>query len=210
MKVCEIFKSIQGESTNAGRVCSFVRLAGCNLRCGYCDTAYAQTDGEERSIEDIIGEVRTHRTRLIEVTGGEPLLQPDTPTLCKRFLDLGYTVLVETNGTIDIASVPPPAIRIVDIKCPSSGHDGSFLEKNFSRLTGSDECKFVISDKSDFHWALDVVFREALHEITTVLFSPNMAQLPPKELAEWIIEENAPARLGVQLHKLLWGGRRGV
>ena len=210
MKVCEIFKSLQGESTHWGKVCSFVRLSGCNLQCTYCDTEYARTQGETWSIEEIVSEVQTHRTRLVEVTGGEPLLQPEAPILCKRFLELGYTVLVETNGTMDIAAILPPVIRIVDCKCPSSGHEGSFLEKNFNRLTPADECKFVISDKADFHWALDVVRRETLHEIGPVLFSPNMTLLPPKELAEWIIEENAPVRLGVQLHKLLWGDRRGV
>lgn len=210
VNVSEIFKSIQGESTHAGRVCSFVRLAGCNLRCSYCDTEYAQHDGTEQTLESIVDEVRTHRTRLVEITGGAPLLQPETPILCNRFLDLGYTVLVETNGTLDIGIVQPPVLRIVDIKCPSSGHDGSFLEKNFSCLVAGDECKFVISDKSDFLWALAVVYREALHEIVQVLFSPNMVQLSPAELAAWIIEENAPVRLGVQLHKLLWGERRGV
>ncbi len=210
VKVSEIFKSIQGESTHAGRVCSFVRLAGCNLRCRYCDTGYAQHEGTEQALSSIVDEVRTHRTRLVEVTGGEPLLQPETPILCNRFLDLGYTVLVETNGSQDIGLVPPPVLRIVDIKCPSSGYENSFLEKNFNRLTAGDECKFVISDKNDFHWALAVVYREALHESVQVLFSPNMAQLPPAALAEWIIEENAPVRLGVQLHKILWGERRGV
>lgn len=210
MKVCEIFKSLQGESTHGGKICSFVRLSGCNLLCSYCDTEYARTEVETWSIEEIVSEVRTHRTRLVEVTGGEPLLKPETPVLCKRFLELGYTVLVETNGTMDIAAIQPPIIRIVDCKCPSSGHEGSFLEKNFSRLAPADECKFVISDKADFYWALDVVRRETLHEIVPVLFSPNMTLLPPQELAKWIIEENAPVRLGVQLHKLLWGDRRGV
>jgi 7-carboxy-7-deazaguanine synthase len=210
LNVCEIFKSVQGESTHAGKVCSFVRLTGCNLRCSYCDTGYALTEGEARSVEEVVNEVRTHRTRLVEITGGEPLLQAETPLLCNRFLDLGYSVLVETNGTLDIGSVPPPAIRIVDIKCPSSGQEGSFLEKNFSRLTSADECKFVISDLDDFHWALDVVYREALHETGAVLFSPNMALLKGRDLAGWIVEENAPVRLGVQLHKLLWGDKRGV
>jgi 7-carboxy-7-deazaguanine synthase len=210
MQVCEIFKSIQGESTHAGRVCSFVRLAGCNLRCAYCDTGYAQTEGEPRSVGEIVDEVRTHRTHLVEITGGEPLLQAETSALCSRFLDLGYTVLVETNGTKDIGAIPPPVIRIVDIKCPSSGHGGTFLEKNFSRLAAADECKFVISDKNDFHWALAIVYREALQEIVTVLFSPNITLLKPQDLAEWIIGENAPVRLGLQLHKFIWGDRRGV
>ena len=210
MLVCEIFKSIQGESTHAGKICSFVRLAGCNLRCTWCDTAYAWDEGEERSLDEIVREVQTHRTRLVEITGGEPLLQQETPTLCSRFIDLGYTVLVETNGSQDISIVPPPAIRIVDVKCPGSGHEGSFLHKNFSLLTAADECKFVLSDKTDFFWALDVVRKENLHQTATVIFSPNTKRLEPKELAGWIIEENAPVRLGLQMHKVIWGDTRRV
>ncbi|MBN2189295.1 MAG: radical SAM protein [Chitinispirillaceae bacterium] len=210
LKVCEIFKSIQGESTHAGKACSFVRLTGCNLHCSFCDTEYALTDGEETPLEKVVRAVQEHRTRLVEVTGGEPLLQAETPLLCKRFLELGYTVLVETNGSLDISLVPPPAIRIVDIKCPSSGHEGSFLKKNFSLLMPEDECKFVLSDRDDFYWALDVVRAENLHETAAVIFSPNMKLLPPGDLAEWILEENAPVRLGMQLHKVLWGDKRAV
>jgi 7-carboxy-7-deazaguanine synthase len=210
LKVCEIFKSIQGESTHAGKACSFVRLTGCNLHCSYCDTPYALTEGDVVPLELVVRSVQEHRTRLVEITGGEPLLQAETPLLGKRFLELGYRVLVETNGSIDISIVPPPVIRIVDVKCPSSGHERSFLEKNFSQLTSSDECKFVLSDKDDFFWALDVVHKENLHETATVIFSPNTKLLSPKDLAEWILEENAPVRLGVQLHKVIWGDKRGV
>ena len=210
LRICEIFKSIQGESTHAGKICSFVRLTGCNLRCSYCDTPYALTGGEELSVEQVVREVQAHRTKLVEITGGEPLIQAETPLLCRRFIELGFTVLVETNGSLDISCVPPPAIRIVDVKCPSSGHEGSFLRKNFSLLTSADECKFVLSDKDDFFWALDVVRRENLHEIAIVFFSPNMKLLRPKDLAGWILEENAPVRLGVQLHKVIWGNKRGV
>lgn len=210
LRICEIFKSIQGESTHAGKVCSFVRLTGCNLRCSYCDTPYALTGGEELSVEQVVRTVQEHRTRLVEITGGEPLLQAETPLMCRRFIELGFTVLVETNGSINISAVPPPAIRIVNVKCPSSGNEESFLSKNFSLLTSTDECKFVLSDKDDFFWALDVMRRESLHEIATVIFSPNMKLLPPKDLAEWILEENAPVRLGVQLHKIMWGDKRAV
>jgi len=210
LKVCEIFKSIQGESTHAGKACSFVRLTGCNLHCSYCDTPYALTEGDELPLEQVVRTVQEHRTRLVEITGGEPLLQAETTLLCKRFLELGYMVLVETNGSIDISIVPPPVIRIIDVKCPSSGHEGSFLSKNFSQLTSSDECKFVLSDKDDFFWALDVVRKENLHETAAIIFSPNMKLLPPEDLAEWILEENAPVRLGVQLHKVIWGDKRGV
>jgi 7-carboxy-7-deazaguanine synthase len=210
LRVCEIFKSLQGESTHAGKTCSFVRLTGCNLSCSYCDTLYALTEGEELPLEKVVRAVQEHRTRLVEITGGEPLLQAETPLLCRRFLDLGYTVLVETNGSLDISIAPPPVIRIVDVKCPSSGHEGSFLRKNFGLLTSSDECKFVLSDKDDFFWALDVVHRENLHETASVIFSPNTKLLQPRDLAEWILEENAPVRLGVQLHKIIWGDRRAV
>jgi 7-carboxy-7-deazaguanine synthase len=208
LRICEIFKSIQGESTRAGEVCSFVRLAGCNLHCAYCDTPYALTEGDELPLVKVAAAVQEHRTRLVEVTGGEPLLQAETPALCRRFLDLGYTVLVETNGSVDLSVVEPPVIRIMDIKCPSSGHADSFLSKNFGLLTSLDECKFVLSDRDDFYWALDVVRRENLHETSAVIFSPNMKLLQPGDLAEWILEENAPVRLGVQLHKLIWGEQR--
>lgn len=210
LRVCEIFKSIQGESTWAGTVCSFVRLSGCNLRCAYCDTEYARDEGEERPIDAIVDEIRAHRTAIAEITGGEPLLQPETPRLCERLLDLGYTVLVETNGSQDIAVLPLGVKRIVDIKCPSSGHEGSFLAANYGHLRAGDECKFVLSDQEDFSWALETVRREALHEAVPVIFSPNTALLAPKDLAQWIIDENAPVRLGLQLHKVIWGERRGV
>ncbi|MCU0608182.1 MAG: radical SAM protein [Chitinispirillaceae bacterium] len=210
LETCEIFKSIQGESTRAGKICSFVRLAKCNLRCRWCDSNYAFTEGTRRSADDIIAEVNTHKTTLVEITGGEPLLQAETPLLCGKFQNLGYTVLIETNGTCDISAVLPPAIRIVDIKCPSSGHAGSFLEKNFSLLSPTDECKFVMTDRNDFHWALEVVRSRSLNEIVTVLFSPVIGTLAPAMLAEWIINENAPVRLGLQLHKIIWGDKRGA
>ena len=210
LSVCEIFRSIQGESTYAGKVCSFVRLSGCNLSCSWCDTAYAQTEGTGRSIADVALEVRAHNTPLVEVTGGEPLLQSETPALCRRFLDEKYTVLVETNGTLDISALPPACVRIVDVKCPSSGHAGSFLEKNFSLLQPSDECKFVIADRADYDWALDLVRTQALHRRATVLFSPVINRVSPRQLADWIVADNAPARFGLQLHKVIWGDRRGV
>ncbi|MBN1130198.1 MAG: radical SAM protein [Chitinispirillaceae bacterium] len=210
LHVCELFKSIQGESTHAGKICSFVRLSGCNLRCEYCDTSYAWKDGEERSIDEIVLLVREHRTALVEITGGEPLLQDETPQLCRRFLDLGYTAMVETNGSLDIAVLPPGVIRIVDIKCPSSGHEGSFLHKNFSLLNPEDECKFVIADQDDYFWAVETVRREGLHETVTVIFSPETNRLTPRDLAQWILDDNAPVRLGVQLHKVIWGEKRGV
>ena len=171
LNVCEIFKSIQGESTFSGSVCSFVRLTGCNLRCSYCDTTYAFTGGNEFTIEEIIQSVLKHQTRLVQITGGEPLIQKNTPELCKRFLELGYTVLVETNGSCDIGVIPPDCHRIVDVKCPDSGMGDSFLKSNLAMLTRKDELKYVISGKSDFDWAL-----EHISENTSMppSISPNM------------------------------------
>jgi 7-carboxy-7-deazaguanine synthase len=210
LRICEVFKSIQGESSRAGMVCSFVRLTGCNLSCRYCDTVYARDEGTDRTVESILSEVKSHHTILVEITGGEPLLQTETPVLCRRFIDAGYTVLIETNGTIDISVVAPPVIRIVDVKGPSSGHAGSFLDANFGLLRPVDECKFVIADRADFDWSLNVVRVRGLDKVATVIFSPDMRALPPQELAEWIVAENAPVRLGMQLHKIIWGERRGV
>ena len=210
LKVCEIFKSIQGESTFAGRICSFVRLTGCNLACTYCDTKYAFTEGSEQTIDQIFQTIRGHRTSLIEITGGEPLLQNNTPALCKKFIDNGYTVLVETNGSVDIGLLPAGCIRIVDVKCPGSGSAGSFQIDNIEKLTKADELKFVISDKADFDWSFDFVVKHELNNRAIVLFSPCMGKLSLSDLAAWIIESNAAVRYGLQLHKIIWGDQRGV
>lgn len=210
LRVCELFKSIQGESTYTGRLCSFVRLTGCNLRCRYCDTSYSLTGGDDLSITEIVRRVRAYGVPLVEITGGEPLLQAETPELCGRLLGEGYTVLVETNGSFDVSVLPPPVIRIVDVKCPSSGECGSFLEANYGLLRKTDECKFVLSDEEDFRWALGCVRDRRLYEQATVIFSPNIDMLGPATLAGWMVAENAPARLGIQLHKIIWGDKRGV
>lgn len=209
INVCEIFKSIQGESTFAGSICSFVRLSGCNLRCSYCDTRYAFSEGEDMSIESILQSVKKHNTMLVEITGGEPLIQSGTSILCNEFLRQGYSVLVETNGSCDLSSLPTGCHRIVDVKCPGSGTGDSFLLSNLELLTDMDELKYVISDKSDFDWALDHILTHNLQN-NTVLFSPNLSSISAAELASLILEKNAPVRLGVQLHKLIWGERRGV
>jgi len=171
---------------------------------------YAWEGGVDRSIESIVDEVRSHKTTLVEVTGGEPLLQADTPALCSEFIDTGYTVLVETNGSIDISVLPAGVVRIVDIKTPSSGHAERFLDKNYKSLRMADECKFVISDKKDFDWSIALVREKELDKKSLIIFSPNMQKLAPDLLAEWVVEENAPVRLGLQLHKIIWGDRRGV
>jgi 7-carboxy-7-deazaguanine synthase len=208
--VCEIFKSIQGESSITGYPCSFVRLASCNLSCNWCDTRYALSDGVPMSSEEIIESVKKHGTRIVEITGGEPLLQEATPQLCRSFLDSGFTVLVETNGSQDISVLPDGCRRIVDVKCPSSGMAGSFLESNLFFLTGNDELKYVISDKHDFDWAVVHLLSRNLADRHRIIFSPNTGSLSPAELASWILESSVPVVLGLQLHKIIWGDRRGV
>lgn len=210
LKICEIFKSIQGESTYAGKICSFIRLSGCNLACSYCDTQYAFADGMDYSIEQIVEIVNSQNSTLVEITGGEPLIQKETPALCSKLLDKNYTVLVETNGSLPIDLLPEGCIRIIDVKCPGSGEAGSFLIENIRKLVKSDELKFVLSDRNDFLWALEFINKYKLDQLSTVLFSPCMGQVAPSELAAWILEKNAPVRLGLQLHKLIWGEKRGV
>lgn len=210
LQICEIFKSIQGESTYAGRICSFVRLSGCNLTCSYCDTKYAFTESHELSIGQVLQIVNSQNSGLVEITGGEPLIQKETPALCQKFLDNNYTVLVETNGSLPIELLPQGCVRIIDVKCPESGESGSFLIENIRNLRMSDELKFVISDKNDFLWALEFVNKYKLNQLSTVLFSPCMGKVAPSELAAWILDKDAPVRLGLQLHKLIWGEKRGV
>ncbi|MFW5803580.1 MAG: 7-carboxy-7-deazaguanine synthase QueE [Verrucomicrobiota bacterium] len=200
LHVTEIFYSIQGESTRAGLPCVFVRLAGCNLDCRYCDTPQAHAQGAPMSAEDIAAETLNHDTPLVEITGGEPLLQPETPRLADALVYANRTVLIETNGTIAL-----PERRsfhaILDWKTPGSGHPDSFRRDNLVRLRAGDELKFVICDRTDFDWAV-----ERLREIPgaiPVLFSP-AATLPPPQLADWILAARINVRLQLQLHKILW------
>ena len=202
--VSEIFKSIQGESTFAGLPCAFIRLAGCNLRCRYCDTKYAQESGETRTLEEILGKITEFGLPLVEITGGEPLLQPNTPTLARSLLDQGYEVLVETNGSLDISVLPERAVRIMDIKCPASGENKSFLWENLWKLRDRDEVKFVISDRHDYEWASGIVrerFGRVKHQI---LFSTVFGELPPRILVRWILEDRLPVRFQLQIHKYIW------
>lgn len=211
IKVCEIYKSIQGESSRAGMLCSFVRLSGCNLSCAYCDTSYALDEGEDMSVDEVFRAVGDLGCMLVEITGGEPLLQNETKRLCSLLLEAGYTVLVETNGSLDISALPRGCIRIVDVKCPGSGMEGSFFVGNCEHLDANDECKMVISSRKDFEWALDFVNKYGIPDRCQVVFSPNTDKTDPKDLAEWIIASNAPVRMGMQLHKIIWGGSvRGV
>lgn len=211
LEVSELFKSIQGESTYAGEICAFVRLARCNLRCAYCDTRYAWDEGRMYSVEDVVSQVTVFRCGLVEITGGEPLLQSDTPVLAGKLVERGMTVLVETNGTQDLSLLPPETIRIVDVKCPASGHPGTFVPSNLTHLRSTDQCKFVISDRTDFDWACRWVQEHGLANRCTVILSPNTAVLASRELAAWILDASLPLRLGLQLHKIIWGEQaRGV
>ena len=211
LSVSELFVSLQGESTWSGLPCAFVRLAGCNLDCRYCDTRYARSGGREVDLDEILRWVASTGLDLVEVTGGEPLLQRETPLLCERLVSTGHTVLVETNGSLDISVLREPVVRILDVKCPGSGMHGFNRWENLELLRPGDEVKFVISDRRDFDWAVGVVDRWSLVGRVSVLFSAAEPLLPARKLAEWILESGRPLRLQIQLHKVLWPEReRGV
>ena len=211
LTVNEIFFSIQGESTRAGHPCAFVRLAQCNLRCTYCDTEYAFYEGKEMSLENIIRQVDDYPTDLVEITGGEPLLQSAVFPLIKRFLDDGKIVLIETGGSIDVRPVDSRAILIYDIKCPDSGMVDKNLWENLSHLKPNDEVKFVLGSRRDYEWAKEQLDRWDLVSRHTVLFSSVWGQLDSRELAEWVLQDGLQVRFQVQLHKILWGNEvRGV
>jgi len=210
--VNEIFYSIQGESIHSGRPCIFVRLTGCNLRCSYCDTRYAYEQGVNMEITEIINRIAAHRCRLVEITGGEPLLQSQTPILIYRLLENGYKVMLETNGSLDISSVDGRCIKIVDIKCPTSGESDKIDLGNLKRLGSKDQVKFVIGDRSDYKYAkvtMDSISPDFPEE--QILFSPVSGGITPSQLAEWILEDSLNVRLHLQLHKIIWPDReRGV
>jgi 7-carboxy-7-deazaguanine synthase len=204
MRITEIFYSIQGESTHAGRRCIFIRLAGCNLRCVWCDSAYTFTGGERVSIEAVLEKISGWDCRLVEVTGGEPLAQAESLDLIRALCDRGYEVLIETSGSIDVGEVDPRAKLIIDFKCPGSGEEAKNLWANVEKLHPGDEIKFVIADRADYEWALEAIRRHDLGR-WTILFSPVWSQLPLKDLAEWMLADAVPARLQTQLHKHIWG-----
>jgi len=223
LRINEVFHSIQGESTHAGRPCVFVRLAGCHLRCRYCDTEYAFREGSWRTHEALLAEVLAFGTPLVEITGGEPLLQPRVHALITALCDRGRTVLIETSGACDISPCDPRSIVILDLKTPGSGEQHRNLESNLARLRPQDEVKFVICDRADFDWACDQVRRHDLAgKVTAVLMSAVFEQRPgleilgcpglhPRLLAEWILESGLPVRMQAQLHKIIWDpGTRGV
>ncbi|HEY7863433.1 MAG TPA: radical SAM protein [Thermoanaerobaculia bacterium] len=205
LRVTEIFHSLQGESTFAGWPCAFIRLTGCALRCRWCDSEYAFHGGEEMSVEEAARRALAYDTRLVEVTGGEPLEQEGVYPLMQRLLDAGKTVLIETGGHVPLDRVDPRVVKIVDIKAPGSGMESANLPENLERLGPRDELKFVLADRADFDWALDRVRRDDLDAKRVVTFSPVWSELPAAQLAEWIRDAGRNIRLGLQIHKVLWG-----
>jgi 7-carboxy-7-deazaguanine synthase len=212
LTINEIFHSIQGESTYAGRPCVFVRLTACDLRCRWCDTPYAFHEGRKMSVDDVVADVEARGCPTVEVTGGEPLLQPDVYPLMQRLLDAGKTVLIETGGHRSIADVPSGVIRIMDVKCPGSGEADRNDWGNLALLTSHDEVKFVIADRTDYEYARDLIQREQLStRVNAVLLSPVHGELDPKLLAEWVIADRLDVRVQLQVHKYIWSPEtRGV
>ncbi len=212
MKVSEIFYSIQGESSFMGLPCAFVRLSGCNLRCSYCDTSYAFYEGHEMETGEILRAIERYPTRLVLVTGGEPMLQASVHDLFRQLLDGGYRVCLETGGHMPLGNVDPRVHKIVDLKCPSSGMECHNDYENVGRLTSRDEVKFVVGDRADFDWACDTIRRFDLPaRVGTVLFSPVYGKLPYDMLARWVLDCGLPVRMQLQMHKIIWPGVvRGV
>jgi 7-carboxy-7-deazaguanine synthase len=203
--VCETFASLMGESTRAGLPAYFIRLTGCNLRCRYCDTAYAYEGGQEMTVAHLVAGALAQPHRLVLVTGGEPLLQSETPVLLNALLEAGFTVCLETNGSRPLSPVAPWVHRILDIKCPGSGMAEHNDWHNLELLTSRDEVKFVITGKPDFTWALEVIHRHGLAPRLPVLISPVFGEVALKEAAAWILASRLPLRLNLQLHKYIWG-----
>lgn len=206
-----MFASIQGETSYVGLPFSFVRLSGCNLRCRYCDTAYAYEDGEEFPLEEVVSKLALFGIPRVTLTGGEPLLQPEAFSLVSTLLDRGNLVLVETNGTVPLSGLDRRAVKIMDVKCPGSGEAGKTAWENFSHLCPRDEVKFVLSSEEDYRYALDVLKTHGRGRNFGILLSPASGLLPPERLAGWMVGDRLDARFQLQLHKLVWGpDRRGV
>lgn len=205
MKVNELFYSIQGESSYAGQPCAFIRLSGCNLRCTYCDTPYAYDEGLEMSLTEILQAIGEFPTRLVLVTGGEPMLQDAVYALFDTLLELEYTVLLETGGQVSLAGVDPRVHKIMDFKCPSSGMDQHNDYGNVPCLTSNDEVKFVVGEQADFDWACDLIRKYGLtSRVRRVWFSPVFPKLPYADLASWVLNCGLPVRMQLQLHKIIW------
>ncbi|MEQ1663387.1 MAG: 7-carboxy-7-deazaguanine synthase QueE [Thiobacillus sp.] len=207
LRVTEVFFSLQGETSRVGLPTVFIRLSGCPLRCRWCDTAYSFESGERMNVDDLLARVATYPTRTICVTGGEPLAQKNCLPLLTALCDAGYSVSLETSGALDISQVDPRVSRIVDLKAPGSGESAKNRWENLPHLTPHDEVKFVLADRADYDWACDVLVTHALD--APVLFSPVHDELPPAQLADWILADRLAVRLQVQLHKVLWGSVAG-
>ncbi|MBU2760654.1 7-carboxy-7-deazaguanine synthase QueE [Acidithiobacillus sulfurivorans] len=205
LRITEIFHSLQGETRSVGRLATFVRLTGCPLRCQYCDTAYAFHGGEWQTLDAIMDVVREGGNRLVIVTGGEPLAQQDVLPLMTRLCDSGYEVFLETSGALSVEAVDPRVIKVLDLKTPDSGESDRNLWENLARLNAQDQIKFVICSRRDYDWAKEVLARKDLSQICEVLFSPSQGEMPLRDLAEWILADQLPVRLQIQLHKLIWG-----
>jgi 7-carboxy-7-deazaguanine synthase len=211
LRVTEIFHSIQGESTWAGLPCTFVRLTGCPLRCVWCDTEYAFHGGEKITLDEISARVEAIGTRLVEITGGEPLIHRNAFVLAEQLLERGFTVLVETSGAIDVSPLDPRVHKIMDLKCPGSGEEARNLWENLDHLTGRDEIKFVVKDRADYEWTRSVIRERGLAErvqagrLRALLVSPVWDAIDFQQLAEWILQDHLPVRYQIQLHKVIWG-----
>jgi 7-carboxy-7-deazaguanine synthase len=210
LKIHEIFHSLQGESSRVGLPTVFVRLTGCPMRCVYCDTAYAFNGGSNILITDILDTVATFGTKYVTVTGGEPLAQKNCHVLLKALCDAGYSVSLETGGAIDISPVDSRVAVILDVKTPGSGEEKNNVWTNLTHLKSTDEVKFVLCDRADYDWAKQLLAQHKLVDLCTVLFSPVYSQVNPTELAEWVLADQLPVRMQVQLHKILWGEKPGV
>jgi 7-carboxy-7-deazaguanine synthase len=208
LTVNEIYQSIQGESTWAGLRCVFVRLTFCDLRCTYCDTAYAFYKGDKRPLQEIIDQVLAIDCPLVEITGGEPLLQKNVHPLMTALCDAGRTVLIETSGAHDISTIDPRVHRIMDMKTPDSGESGRNLFTNVAHLTAKDEVKFVIGSRGDYDWAREQIAKFDLTKICTVLFSPNFTVIEPRLIVEWLVEDKLDVRFQLQMHKFIWDPKK--
>ena len=204
LKINEIYASIQGESSHTGLPCVFIRLTGCNLRCLWCDTAYAFYDGKNLTVEETLQKVETFGLPLVEITGGEPLLQEDVYPLMEALLKKGYRVMLETSGALPIDKVPEKVIKILDIKCPGSGEEKKNHLENLKLLSPHDEVKFVLLDRADYEWSRDLLRKYDLAPSTQVLFSPVYDKLNLKDLSQWILKDRLAVRLQTQLHKVIW------